>query len=176
MMSLVNRYTPILLTIGLVGWLPITIEWSFPYCMSQEDGPMSAVFGMPMPYTSVNGASSLLYDFMPHIFLLNVGVLCLLMFPAIRWLFNRIDSHRLQWLRRLLGVVGSLLLLSFVGFWVLLLSSGLYNPVLTLGNYYRYSELRPVRVHSLFSPSATKSSFEDCTPSRFWFPDGWRHD
>jgi hypothetical protein len=43
-MRLFNRYTPILLTIGLVLWLEslVTVEWSYPYCLNREDGPAYA--------------------------------------------------------------------------------------------------------------------------------------
>jgi hypothetical protein len=41
-MNLVNRYAPILLTVGLVPWVEglVTIEWSYPYCLSQSGSRM----------------------------------------------------------------------------------------------------------------------------------------
>lgn len=43
-MNPVNRHAPILLTVGLVLWLEgmVTIEWSYPYCLSRADGPAYA--------------------------------------------------------------------------------------------------------------------------------------
>jgi len=60
---------------------------------------------------------------MPHVYVLNVSVLCLLIFPAMRWVLNRVISSRLKWLRSIMGVVGCLLLLSHVAFTVLLIST-----------------------------------------------------
>jgi hypothetical protein len=169
-----NRYTTILLTIGLVLWLEavVTIEWSYPYCLSQEDGPAYAARGMPLPYWMWNGVASLEHDFMPHVYILNVIVLCLLMFPSVRWILNRFISPRLKWLRVVIGAVGCLLLLSHVALTVLGISTGYYRPEISLGleGYYRYADFRPVRFGFI------KSSAADCTPSRFWFPDGWRHN
>jgi hypothetical protein len=173
-MNLVNRYTPILLTTGLILWLEslVTIEWSYPYCLSQSDGPAYAAHGMPLPYWMWNGVVSLEHDFMPHAYTLNVIVLCLLTFPAIRWVLNRVISPRLEWLRSVIGAVGCLLLLSHVALTVLLVSTGYYRPATSLGleGHYRYTDFRPVRFGFIRSNAA------DCTPSRFWFPDGWRHD
>lgn len=173
-MNLVNRYTTILLTVGLVLWLEglVTIEWSYPYCLSQTDGPAYAAYGMPLPYWMWNGVASLEHDFMPHAYILNMIVLCLLMFPAIRWILNRVISPQLKWLRIVIGVVGCLLLLSHVALMGFLISTGYYRPEISLGlrGYYSYAEFRPVRFGFI------KSNAADCTPSRFWFPDGWRQN
>ena len=173
-MNLVNRYTTILLTVGLVLWLEgmVTIEWSYPYCLSQSDGPAYAAYGMPLPYWMWNGVVSLEHDFMPHAYILNVIVLCLLTFPAIRWILNRVISPRLKWLRIVIGVVGCFLLLSHVALMGFLISTGYYRPEISLGlrGYYSYAEFRPIRFGFI------KSNAADCTPSRFWFPDGWRHN
>lgn len=173
-MNLVNRYTTILLTVGLVLWLEglVTIEWSYPYCLSQTDGPAYAAYGMPLPYWMWNGVVSLEHDFMPHAYILNVIVLCLLTFPAIRWILHRVISPRLKWLRIVIGVVGCLLLLSHVALMGFLISTGYYRPErsLGLGGYYSYAEFRPIRFGFI------KSNAADCTPSRFWFPDGWRQN
>jgi hypothetical protein len=170
-MNTVNRYTTILLTIGLVLWLEafFTIEWSYPYCLSQSDGPAYAAQGMPLPYWMWNGVVSLENDFMPHIYILNVFILCLLMYPVVRWILNRLISERLNWLRYVIGGVGCLLLISHVALTILALSIGYYRPAKSLGHegYYDYSEFRPVRIGFYHSNAS------DCQPSRFWFPDGW---
>src|SRR3712207_4426394 len=107
-MNLVNRYALILLTIGLVLWVEglVTIEWSYPYCLSQADGPAYAAQGMPLPYWMWNGVASLEHDFMPHVYVLNVTALCLLVFPALRRVLNRVMSYRLKWLRSIIGAAG----------------------------------------------------------------------
>lgn len=171
-MNPVNRYTTILLTIGLVLWLEslVTVEWTYPYCLSQSDGPAYAAQGMPLPYWMWNGVASLEHDFLPHIYILNVILLSLLLFPVVRWVLNRGIFTRLKWLRHVIAGVGFLLLISHVALTILMVSSGYYRPEKTLGleDYYRYADFRPVRI------SVIKSNAPDCTPSRFWFPDGWR--
>jgi hypothetical protein len=173
-MNLVNRYAIILLTIGLVLWVEglVTIEWSYPYCLSQADGPAYAAQGMPLPYWMWIGVVSLEHEFVPLVYILNVCVLCLLMFPAIRWVLHRVISHRLKWLRSIIGAAGCLLLLSHVALTVLLVSTGYYRPVtsLELEGYYHYTDFRPVRF------GLKGSNAPVCTPSHFWFPDGWRHN
>ncbi|MDQ1590723.1 MAG: hypothetical protein QOG71_1350 [Pyrinomonadaceae bacterium] len=173
-MKLVDRYTPILLTVGLVLWVEelFTIEWSYPYCLSQSDGPAYAAQGMPLPYWMWNGVASLEHDFMPLAYILNVLILSLLTFPAIRWVLHRVVSYRLKWLRRVIGAAGCLLLLSHVALTGLLISTGYYRPETSLGleGYYRYTDFRPVRFGLVHSNATV------CQPSRFWFPDGWRHD
>jgi hypothetical protein len=173
-MNLVNRYASILLTIGLVLWAEglVTIQWSYPYCLSQSDGPAYAAQGMPLPYWMWNGVVSLEHDFMPHAYILNLIVLCLLMFPAIRRVLNSVISSRLKRLRSIIGAVGCLLLLSHVALTILLVSTGYYRPVTSLGleGYYRYTDFRPVRFGLI------ESNAPACKPSRFWFPVGYRHD
>lgn len=171
-MKLFNRYTPILLTIGLVLWLEslVTVEWSYPYCLSRENGPAYAAYGMPLPYWMWNGAASLEHDFVPLAYVLNVIVLCFLMFPAVRRILNRVLSPRFDWLQSVIGAVGCLLLLSHTALTVFLVSTGFYRPAMSLSleGYYRYADFRPVRFGFI------KSNAADCAPSPFWFPDGWR--
>lgn len=173
-MNLVNRYAPILLTVGLVLWVEgfVTIEWSYPYCLSQSDGPAYAAQGMPLPYWMWYGVASLEHGFMPHVYILNVTVLCLLMFPAMRRVLNRLISSRLKRLRSIIGAAGCLLLLSHVALTLILVSTGYYRPDISLGleGYYRYTDFRPIRF------GLVESNAPACKPSRFWFPDGWRHN
>jgi hypothetical protein len=125
---------------------------------------------MPLPYWMWNGVASLEHDFMPHIYILNIIILCLLLFPVIRWILNRVVSPRLKWLRIVIGLIGGLLLLSHLALTGLLLSTGYFRPEMSLGldGYYRYADFRPVRFGFIKSHAAA------CTPSPFWFPDGWR--
>lgn len=166
-MNPVNRYTTILLTVGLILWLEslVTIEWSYPYCLNQTDGPAYAALGMPLPYWMHTGVASLEHYFMPHIYILNVTILCLLMYPVIRRVLNRIVPPRLKWLRTAIGAFGCLLLLSHLALTGLLISTGYYRPVMSLelANYYRYTDFRPVGI------SLIKSNAPACTPSNFWF-------
>src|SRR4051794_18181766 len=90
----ITRHPSFLLTLGLVGWLEaiFTIEWSFPYCSSQEDGPASAVFGMPLPYIRWTGVSSMEYEFMPSILIVNIVILSAVAFPFVSWAVKKIAS------------------------------------------------------------------------------------
>lgn len=172
-MNAFHRYAPILLTAGLVVWIEslVTIEWSYPYCLDRSDGPAYAPQGMPLPYWMWNGVSSLEHDFVPHVYILNIIILCLLLFPAIRWMFDRLVSRESNRVRTAIGVVGAILLVSHIALTILLVSIGFYRPAVSLesGEYYRYSDFRPVRF------GLYRSSASDCTPSTFWFPDGWQH-
>jgi hypothetical protein len=80
-----DRWSSFLLALGIAlcfGWL-FTIEWSFPYCTTQQDGPAAAVFGMPLPYIRWGGVSSLEYDFMPLAYAFNTLILLALFWPLI---------------------------------------------------------------------------------------------
>ena len=159
------------LTLGLAGWLEavFTIEWSFPYCTNQEDGPASAVFGMPLPYVRWSGVSSMEYFYMPSIFVLNIIILFAIAFPFVSWAVKRVASTDQSRRRGMLRFAGLTLLLS-VGAWnILLVQSGFYKvPVSTIASGYEtYSEFRPVRF-------TFKRLHYDCTPSGYWFKDGWR--
>jgi hypothetical protein len=161
-----DRFLPLIVTIGLVGWLErvFTIEWSYPYCLSQTDGPAYAVQGMPLPYRIYSGISSTEDFVMFHVYAVNLLVLCILVFPLVRWML------RVRGLRRLLGVIGGLLFLSLAATEILNVAIGADRPVWSLdsGDYLQYRDLRPVRL-------APYSGAPDCSPSKFWFPHGWRH-
>jgi hypothetical protein len=163
------RNPAFLLTLGLVGWCEtiFTIEWSFPYCSKQEDGPASAVFGMPLPYIRHSGVSSLEYFYMPSILILNLLILFVIAFPLVSWAVKRVASPDQTRRRSVMSVVGLVLLLS-IGSWnIFLMQSGIYKiSVSTIASGYEtYSEFRPVRF-------SFKDLHYDCTPSNYWFQDG----
>jgi hypothetical protein len=85
----------ILLTLGLVAWFQeiFSIEWSFPYCSSQSDGPASAVWGMPLPYVRWSTVSSMEYFWMPTILILNLALLFAVSFPFISWALHTIERR-----------------------------------------------------------------------------------
>ena len=165
-MKILSRYVSIWLTAGLVVWIEgiVTVEWTYPYCTDPSDGPAYVALGMPLPYLMWNGVVSLEHNFMFHVYVLNLVLIGLLLFPLVRWLM----SKRPAWLRNLFGAIGCALLLSHVALTILLLSIGVYRPVasLQLDGFYEYSEFRPVRT-GFWVPSSSA-----CTPSPFWFPDG----
>lgn len=162
----------ILLTVGSTIWLEFvfTMEWSSPYCMSQEDGPGYAAFGMPLPYMQFGGASSLQYEFMPHIYLLNLVVLCATVFPAIRWTLGRFATATATRWRLVAGVAGLVLIAARISLLVLAISIKMLNPTFSIGDDYEpYSELRPVGF-------SLHDGHYECKPSPYWFPDGWKHE
>ena len=173
-MNPVRRFAPILLTAGLVVWVEslVTIEWTYPYCLDRSDGPAYAAQGMPVPYWMWNGVVSLEHYFVPHVYILNIVLLCLVFFPVVRWILDRVVSSESNWLRTGVGTVGGLLLMSHVAITIFLVSVGYFRPTtsLSLGDYYHYSDFRPVRF------GLTRSNAPDCIPSTFWFPEGWQHN
>ena len=96
-MSVLNRLPGILLTLGLVAWFQeiFSIEWSFPYCSDQADGPASAVWGMPFPYIRWSTVSSMEYFWMPAVFILNIAVLFAIAYPFVSWVVRWIDQKAL---------------------------------------------------------------------------------
>jgi hypothetical protein len=170
-LNLITRFPAFLLTLGLVGWLEaiFTIEWSFPYCSSQADGPASAVFGMPLPYIRWSGVSSMEYIYMPSVLIVNIVILSAIAFPFVSWAVKKVASPNQGKRRRMLSLAGAVLLLSIGAWTTLLIQSGLYKiPVSTIASGYGpYSEFRPVRF-------TFKDLHYGCTPSNYWFKDGWR--
>ena len=173
-MNALRRYAPILFTAGSVIWLEslITVEWTYPYCLDQTDGPAYAAQGFPLPFWMWNGVASLEYDFMPHVYVLNAVILFLLFYPVIRrdlgcdirrppGMAARHAGRRravdAAWQRSVYRRSGRGRILS-------------PNRVSELGEYYRYSDFRPVRIGFYRSNSPV------CTPSRLWFPNGWQHN
>lgn len=170
--NIVGRYAAMLITVGLVVWLEfsVTMEWSSPYCTSQEDGPGYAAFGMPFPYLQFGGASSLEYAFMPHIYLLNIIVLCALLFPVIRRALDRPAKNLYTRRRVVIGWLGLVLLAVRTLLLVLTISIGFLQPTSSIGDVHEpYTHFRPVGF-------CLNDGHYECKPSTFWFPEGWKHD
>jgi hypothetical protein len=166
-----ERAAEIVATVGLAGWIDFlfTIEWSYPYCTQPEDGPAYPVLGFPLPYAVPSHASSLEFSFMPHVFVLNLLLISLLLFPIIRTLHRGI-RHKVA-LRRWVVRVASVLLVGLC--FIRGLSFTFGHPVASIGSaWLPYRDLRPVGLSS----SYLVHSKGNCTPSAFWFPDGWIHN
>ncbi|MGA3130425.1 MAG: hypothetical protein ABSD59_06470 [Terracidiphilus sp.] len=166
-----NRWAAFLLALGIVMCFQsrYTIEWSYPYCSSQADGPASAVFGMPLPYMQFSGVSSAEYYFVPLLYVLNVLVLTTLAWPLTRLLLRRLPERRAG-IRIGLGLTGLTLALIVSAVLVSLVRVGAWLPRASLGlhGYYTYSDFRPVRF-------TFNDLHYDCTPSSWWFQNGWTH-
>ncbi len=134
-----------LLALGLAGFteLLITVEWSFPYCNDQQDGPASAVYGFPFPYLQWGGVSSLEFEFVPQLYALNLALQTALVFFLVRTVARRMwpTKERLP-----MAAVGLLFCAGFLLIKLLLISSGVRHPraSLTDGTWDSYTELRPV--------------------------------
>jgi Na+/proline symporter len=144
-----------------------TIEWSFAYCNDPQDGPVSAVFGFPFPYERWSGASSLLYDFVPHLYVLNLLILFGIALPIVSRTAEYLARRSPRRVYRAFAVWGVLLCALVTGRLALVLATGFWDPVASIEKppYDSYGGLRPVGV-----------SFDrhyDCTPSKFWFPAKW---
>ncbi len=163
-----STWATFLFTLGVVAAaeMLITVEWSFPYCNDPQDGPASAVYGMPFPYERWSGASSLQYDFVPHLYILNLAVLCAATWP----LFRRLSRRWPDLSDRRMAAVGLGLFILVGGWHGFCLSSNLWSPVLSLERapYDSYCELRPVGVALIMG------RHYDCSPSSFWFGPEWK--
>jgi hypothetical protein len=93
----------------------ITIEWSFSYCNDPQDGPASAVFGAPLPYERWGGASSLVYEFVPHFYVFNVLVLFCILLPIVRRTAEYLACRSLRMASRTIEVCGVLLCVLVIG-------------------------------------------------------------
>lgn len=159
-----NRLPAILLTLGLVAWLQeiVTIEWSFPYCSDQADGPASAVFGMPLPYVRWSTVSSMEYLWMPAVLVLNLLILFVVFYPLVAWAVGALRRAliNVRAADTAILLVGAFLVVTFVGLNVFLISAGIYKvPVWSIAREGRetYLDFRPVSV-------GLKKLRYDCTP------------
>jgi hypothetical protein len=161
-----DRWSSFLLAFGVVMCLEslCTIEWSFPYCSSQEDGPAAAVFGMPFPYIQWGGVSSLEYDFMPLVYALNVIALLALAWPLTGLLLRPFGERR-SGIRIALGTIGLALALVVLASTAFLIGVGAWQPTasIRLDGQDTYFDLRPLRF-------TMNDLHYGCTPSHAWFP------
>lgn len=166
-----DRAAEIVGTIGLAVSIDLllTVEWSYPYCTQPEDGPAYPVVGVPLPFAVPSHVSSLEFLYMPHVFVLNVVLISLLLFPVVRTL-NRAIRNRVVLHRWVVGVAGVLIVgLGFIRG----VSFTLGHPVASIGDaWLPYRDLRPIGLAS----ADLVHSKDACKPSAFWFPDGRIHN
>lgn len=71
-------------------------QWHYP-CAALDDGAIPAMYGFPLPFIS-RGVSSLHWESMPHIFILNVLLLTFIIYVLLQILLpQRLWSQ--QWLK-----------------------------------------------------------------------------
>jgi hypothetical protein len=144
-----------------------TVEWSFPYCNDQSDGPGWAIFGAPIPYERFAG-NSLEYNFVPLFYIVNVLVAFAIALPLVRW---TAEHYSRRWPRAIYGTIsvsGILLCIVMSVHHVFLVGDGLWRPVASVvfPPYDSYRVLRPVGV--------SLGRHCSCVPSTFWFARTWR--
>lgn len=159
------RRTALLFTMGAAATSATTLmlEWSSPYCNKPEDGPAYAAFGAPFPFLRFGGASSEEYDFMPHIYALDIALLAAVIWPAVRFAAARLAPHWPKVAAAIFGLGGVVLCL-LTGLVVTVeMSSRGWRPVVSIANppWDAYSEFRPI--------GFTIGPHYDCTPSAYWF-------
>jgi hypothetical protein len=148
-------------TIGAVLAVGVfySVEWSHPYCNHQSDGPGYAAYGFPLPYMAFSGVSSLEYDVMPHILLLDYTLQATLAYPLLRWVVHRLSSVS-TWIAAILSVTGMLFLLAAASFqWTFLSFDWPVSSIAQSGSYWDY---RPVGF-------TNEVGRHQCSPSEFWF-------
>ena len=159
---MIKQIPPILLTLGIVVWFQeiFTVEWSSPYCSDPVDGPLSAVYGMPLPYIRWSGVSSMEYFWMPSAFVLNIAILFAIVFPLLSWVMRNLHGSRST--RLISNIVGAFLVITFAAWLGLQFYIGIYKvPVSNIAseNYENYTDFRPVGF-------GFKSLRYQCTPLR----------
>jgi hypothetical protein len=139
-------------------------RWSFPYCSSQADGPATAVFGFPLPFMRMSPVTSATILFAPLGYLLDVVLVGSALLALGNILRARLPSMKAR--PFLLGGFGAALLVMQLLWLGVLWAQGIELPVTSVAMPYDgYFEFRPVRLDSWGRLW--------CTPSRWWFPDGW---
>lgn len=122
----------VLLPLGAASWLVSfgVMEWSFPYCSSQADGPATAVFGFPLPFMRMSEVTSLTIYFLPHAYLLDV----VLVGGALLALGNLVRARlpSVQARRFLLGGLGAALLMMQMLWHGVFLARGVEVPMTSI--------------------------------------------
>jgi hypothetical protein len=151
-----------LLSLGVAAALDrmVTVEWSFPYCKDQGDGPAHAVFGV-IPYEHFSGYSSLVFTFQPVLYVANLFVTTLLCAGMLLALHRWTRSLGDRGVSRTLGVVGGLLVAATGARHLVMVEIGLWQPVPALDAPDPWYHLRPVGL--------ALGRHERCTPSKVWF-------
>jgi hypothetical protein len=151
------------LAIALWVELFFTIGWTFAACTPVSGtnyGLGEASYGLPFPYFQWSTVSSMEYDWIPWIFVLNVALLTLAASPMARWLSRRLRRPRWGWL-------GLTLLVAIIAVQAVRINTFLvFSTDRFRGGEFElaFTDLRPTALYF------GGGSYE-CTPSPFWFPE-----
>lgn len=107
---------------------------------------------------------------MPHVYLLDILILCIIAYPFVRRLIEKLTSPTENGARVALGIGGLAMLASRVGLILFYVAMQFYRPATSIGSDLEpYFQFRPVGL-------GINVGDDDCKPSAYWFPDGWRPD
>jgi hypothetical protein len=166
-LAALNKYAPMVFSVLiaiLFGHL-FSLEWSRPICQSLSESDSSA-FGFPFPYMKWSGVSSMEFNIMPHMYLVNVLILSMLVFFSIRKIFRKhLPVEKLP-LRMIVGGFSfAIVTIFFCANLFLLLDGTMFSSVQSIGDktYGTYFEYRPV------SLAIIGDGGYDCKASDFWF-------
>jgi hypothetical protein len=61
----------------------VPLAWWHPYCDKMDDGPGYFAYGLPFPFRAFSGVSSLEYNVLPFVYLLDLVLMTALFLPKI---------------------------------------------------------------------------------------------
>ena len=125
---------------------------------------------MPLPFQTFGGVSSMEFDVVPHVWLLDVLLIAALLLPLARRLARTAgDAGGPPSAPLVAGGIGLVLCAAAAAFIAAGFAQRTYRPVWSLGgaDYGNDASYRPVGIAWGGATTA------DCKPSTFWFPDGW---
>ena len=131
----------------LVALVPFA--WWHPYCDRMDDGPGYFGYGLPFPFRAFSGVSSLEYNFLPWVYLLDLVLITALFLPK-----TILVARKVRAMSRLaaysLATVGILLVAVLVWINAWAISNQLWIPSQTLDStgdkYFSYRPWLVMRV------------------------------
>jgi len=121
----------------------VPFTWWHPYCDRMDDGPGYFAYGLPFPFRAFSGVSSLEYNFLPFVYLLDLVLMMALLLPRTIFVARKVRA-----ISRVggysLATVGTLLVVVLVWINALAISSNWVIPSQTLDSVGdKYFSYRP---------------------------------
>jgi len=121
----------------------VPLAWWHPYCDRMDDGPGYFGYGLPFPFRAFSGVSSLEYNFLPFVYLLDLVLMMVLFLPKTILMARKVrEMSRIgaYWL----ATVGALLVVILAWINALAISSNWVIPSQTLDSVGdKYFSYRP---------------------------------
>jgi hypothetical protein len=70
----------------------IPFAWWHPYCDRMDDGPGYFGYGLPFPFRAFSGVSSLEYNFLPFVYLLDLVLITALLLPRTVVVARKVEA------------------------------------------------------------------------------------